>query len=190
MVSKWGNLALFEPAIKHLIEERIGYSKLIFLDRHGKHEIFNEDKGLWDEGIWYSNSSYKPKIAVTTTNVSKYDTYKYYPSYVKPVLKETDVSVGVKAGVQPSLILKEGELVRLVAPHYDVSTKVLHKRGDIFEVVAINMDYTADLMNDNTEAFTYNVPFAKLDFYDEDYVVNESCKADAWLDSTSNWLDY
>lgn len=190
MVSKWGNLALFEPAVKHLIEERIGYSKLIFLDRHGKHEIFNEDKGVWDDGVWYSNTSYKPKVVVAA-NSSYYkgsDTYKYYPSYSTPPVSA--VKSAATSGVQPSMIIKEGELVRLIAPHYDVSSKVLHKRGAIFEVVAVNMDYTADLMNDDTEQFTYNVPFAKLDFYDEDYKVTETRQADTWEDATTRWLDY
>lgn len=45
--------------MKSLIEHRIGYSKLIFLDYNGEATIFNEEKGVWDEGVWYSNTSYK-----------------------------------------------------------------------------------------------------------------------------------
>lgn len=190
MVAKWGNLALFEPAIKHLIEERIGYSKLIFLDKQGKHNIFNEEKGVWDEDVWYSNTSYKTKAVVVPTQSNLYgkQSYQYYPTYVKPPL--SGVATAAKSGVQPSMVVKEGELIRLVAPHYDVETKTLHKRGDILEVIAVNMDYTADLMSDTTDAIAYNVPFAKMDFYDEDYEINRSRTADAWADSTSNWLDY
>jgi hypothetical protein len=44
---------------KDLIAGYIGYSKLIFLDERGKHEIINESKGEWEDGVWYSNSSYK-----------------------------------------------------------------------------------------------------------------------------------
>lgn len=35
-------------------------SKLAFLNRHGKHVIIHEDQGQWEDGIWYSNSGYKP----------------------------------------------------------------------------------------------------------------------------------
>ncbi len=63
LVSKWGNLALFQDPIIELIEGRIGYSKLVFLDRHGNHKIMNEHKGQWDDGVWYSNDSYKPYVA-------------------------------------------------------------------------------------------------------------------------------
>ena len=45
LVQKWGNLALFQDPMKDLIESRIGYSKLIFLDRHGNHNILNEQIG-------------------------------------------------------------------------------------------------------------------------------------------------
>ena len=42
-----------------LIRKFIGFSKLVFLNARGESTIVNEDKGMWDNGIWYSNSSYK-----------------------------------------------------------------------------------------------------------------------------------
>ena len=59
IVAKHGNNSLFDDPMVELIENVIGYSKLVFLDRHGNYKIMNEDKGSWDNGIWYSNSSYK-----------------------------------------------------------------------------------------------------------------------------------
>ena len=53
------------PIYKSMIEEYIGYSKLIFMDAQGNVEIFNEDKGVWDAGCWFSNSSYKTYKAPT-----------------------------------------------------------------------------------------------------------------------------
>ena len=46
---------------RKLIESFIGYSKLAFIDRAGRYEILNERKGLWSEGMWYSNETFKPK---------------------------------------------------------------------------------------------------------------------------------
>ena len=46
-------------AILDMIEDYIGYSKLAFLDEDGKYLILNEHKGVWKDGVWYSNDSYK-----------------------------------------------------------------------------------------------------------------------------------
>lgn len=51
---------LNSPAMQELIGNYIGYSKLAFMDNLGKFSIINEHKGNWgDDGIWYSNDSYK-----------------------------------------------------------------------------------------------------------------------------------
>ena len=48
------------PTMRFLIEEFIsGYSKLVFLSNEGEYEIYNEDKGIWDDGCWFSNDTYK-----------------------------------------------------------------------------------------------------------------------------------
>jgi hypothetical protein len=41
------------------IEKFIGSSKLLFLDSNDNHTIVNESFGLWDNGDWFSNDSYK-----------------------------------------------------------------------------------------------------------------------------------
>jgi hypothetical protein len=41
------------------IEKFIGGSKLLFLDSNDNHTIVNESLGLWDNGDWFSNDSYK-----------------------------------------------------------------------------------------------------------------------------------
>lgn len=50
------------PVIAELIEEYIGYSKVCMLHRDKGFYIFNESLGHWDEGIWYSNDTYKDKV--------------------------------------------------------------------------------------------------------------------------------
>jgi len=52
---------IFKEHFKDLITEYIGYSKLVFLNNKGHYTIVNENKGHWDEGVWYSNTSYKPR---------------------------------------------------------------------------------------------------------------------------------
>lgn len=46
-------------AAQMLIGEFIGHSKLVFLDSKDNITIINADKGVEDDGIWYSNTSYK-----------------------------------------------------------------------------------------------------------------------------------
>ena len=48
--------------IKKLIEEFISYSKLAVLNLDGEVNIYNENKGEWVDGVWYSNSSYKKPV--------------------------------------------------------------------------------------------------------------------------------
>lgn len=43
-----------------LEKEITGSNKLAFLFDDGKYVIVNEDRGTWHDGIWYSNSWFKP----------------------------------------------------------------------------------------------------------------------------------
>ena len=55
------------PAFRQLVGDAIGYSKLGIIDTQGNYYIINESKGTWDDGVWYSNSSYKIK-KITSSN--------------------------------------------------------------------------------------------------------------------------
>lgn len=160
LVSKWGNLALFQDPIIDLIEGRIGYSKLVFLDRHGNHKIMNEHKGSWDDGVWYSNDSYKPYVAPVTTydwKDSKYD-WKKNVTTIKNV-----------ALPKPKLIAI-GALVELLEDVADPATLKVYETGELCEIVAVNKDFTCDLMHDDYKgksSFLYNVPYHSLSFVDE-----------------------
>ncbi len=59
-------------AIKELIEEYIGFSKLIVMNDWGEVEIFNAHKGEWVGNIWYSNDYYKKKRYTYKGNSSGY----------------------------------------------------------------------------------------------------------------------
>ena len=70
IVSKHGNNSLFDDPMVELIENVIGYSKLVFLDRHGNYTIMNEKKGNWNDGVWYSNTSWKKPEPVQHTHTN------------------------------------------------------------------------------------------------------------------------
>jgi glutamine amidotransferase len=164
LVSKWGNLALFQDPIIELIEGRIGYSKLVFLDRHGNHKIMNEHKGQWDDGVWYSNDSYKPYVAPVSTWENKSSWYDTKYDWKKNV-----TTIKPKALPKPKTI-EVGALVELLEDIADPATQKVYETGELLEVVAVNKDFTCDLMhedyNDQT-SFIYNVPYHSLSFVDE-----------------------
>ena len=177
-VRKWGNLEIFEDPIKKLIENRIGYSKLIFMDNHGNTKIFNEDKGEWFEGVWYSNTGYKKPAPLPPPTkydsygkqTSKYDKYKQQTwSYKKDTIKV-------------------GDLVILNKPMYDPNKKINYKEDTFWEVAAVNNDYTVDLVEDEAvglAGWLYNVPFYNVDIYQ--YTPYGS---DGYGGYTGDWNDY
>ena len=168
LVQKWGNLALFQDPMKDLIESRIGYSKLIFLDRHGNHNILNEQKGVWDDGVWYSNTSYKPYVPIATPSYSKttYDwkNKKWYDNdYIYTPPKKV-AQIKRKYGVMV------GDMVELLEEIKDDATQKVYEKGELFEIVAVNKDFTADLMYENDAGdpeFLYNVSYHSLNFVDD-----------------------
>lgn len=48
-----------DGALNYLISTSIGTDKVAVMDNTGKTFIFNEDKGTWEEGVWYSNTSFR-----------------------------------------------------------------------------------------------------------------------------------
>ena len=165
LVNKWGNLALFQDPMKDLIESRIGYSKLIFLDRHGNHNILNEHKGVWDDGVWYSNNSYKPYVAPVTTWASKTTWYDTDYDWKKPV-----ATYKASVPVPKSEPVQIGALVELLEDIADPATQKVYETGELMEVVAVNKDFTCDLMfeaYDGKVEFIYNIPYHSLNFVDD-----------------------
>lgn len=66
---------LFNDGIMSLIGYAIGTSKFVFLDKYGNVKIVNERLGEWNEGAWFSNTSYKWS---RSSYVSKYTGSSYY----------------------------------------------------------------------------------------------------------------
>ena len=66
-----------QSGIKTLIEEFIGYSKLAVMDIAGKINIYNEQKGEWKDGLWFSNTSYLERKKYTPP--APYQSNNTYP---------------------------------------------------------------------------------------------------------------
>lgn len=66
---------IFNSAIIELIDEYIGWSKLVFLTGKGEAVIVGEKSGKWDGGNWFSNDSYKESkfVYVGLQKVAKND---------------------------------------------------------------------------------------------------------------------
>lgn len=74
---------LDNPEIKNSIESVAtkSFSKFVFLDNTGKYTIFNEKAGVWDNEMWFSNTSYK-EWAYRFTNMDDYaDEWTHRYSY-------------------------------------------------------------------------------------------------------------
>lgn len=63
--------------IGQMIEYYIGaHSRLAVLRNDKKVFLYNEDKGEWKDGIWYSNDYYKLEVTRTKNNVLPFPTWK------------------------------------------------------------------------------------------------------------------
>jgi len=124
LVHQYGTTIITRPAIQSLIAPYIGYSKLVFLDVDGSTQIINENKGVWDDGVWYSNTSYQPYVPPPVVSYSK-DIYgrdnngrflprtKYERQPYSEVV-ENDVYYMAREG---STRISEGDMARVRTEH-------------------------------------------------------------------------
>ena len=137
IVAKHGNMGLFDDPMVELIENVIGYSKLVFLDRHGNFNIMNEEKGHWYNGVWYSNDSHKERQAT-------FDYYKgrnwNHSDVWQDNKKQDTLSLGAKAPESSSLA--PGDFVELKEDYVlgDGDQTIYLKHGDWFEIKSIEGD--------------------------------------------------
>jgi glutamine amidotransferase len=175
LVAKWGNLSLFQPAVKSLIESRIGYSKLVFLDRHGNVNIFNEGKGIWEDGVWYSNSSFRPYVPTYNSGYKGGTAAATWKPKTTTESSEKKVEEGkrlystklLEAGKKAFRILQAGDNVCLTRGHWSERNQEYYSTDTVFEVISINSNYTATLAHEEEsgiEVYVYDIPFSKIDF--------------------------
>jgi hypothetical protein len=59
LLQRYGYGFVKDSILQQLIEEYIGYSKLVFLNSRGQFFLYNERYGTNKDGVWYSNDSFK-----------------------------------------------------------------------------------------------------------------------------------
>jgi len=55
---KRNNVPINDGALQYLLATSIGTDKMAIMDGDGNTYVINEEKGKWDGGVWYSNTSY------------------------------------------------------------------------------------------------------------------------------------
>jgi len=170
IVKKHGSMGLFDDPMQELIENVIGYSKLVFLDKKGNFNIMNEDKGHWYNKVWYSNDSYKipqpmPTYPVTTwKNYGKQDTL-----FASSPKTSSLVAIGDWVEIKEDIIQGVGD-----------ATSIL-KKGEWLEVTDVNLhDHTCTLLDDNMrgEPLVYtDIAWNDVESYDQ---VNDTKDIQEW----------
>jgi predicted glutamine amidotransferase len=59
----------------YLLDKYLNRNKVIVLDSQNNHHVYNEYLGVWDNGVWYSNESYKEEPKPTA--ITSYATYQH-----------------------------------------------------------------------------------------------------------------
>lgn len=114
----------FEHMVDHkvfqeLVENYIGYSKLVTLDGQGNFNIYNEKLGDWDCACWFSNKSYETrKVAQSyrghgkhkwndATNENEYET----PWNTPKTVTKTNTGKALVVGQELKMLYKTDVLV-------------------------------------------------------------------------------
>ena len=138
---------------KALLEEYIGYSKLVFLRSNGDFDIFNEDLGHWDSGNWYSNDSYKAvnnwvyagskKISKTSsTHIKELSTTVFDSNLLTDFERELYVELCEYLGIDPMDMYSEEEIELIMEEYNCVDIYALY---DVFlsgQIGNYNNSYT------------------------------------------------
>ena len=117
-------------AITKLVEKAIGSNnKFVLLNNKGEYKIINEKAGVWENGVWYSNSTYSyQKYKPVVKNYCSYaDIIKNWNSqninkYYKP---KTTTTLSNKA-----LEITESKQLSLFKNEYNINESKLKKEID------------------------------------------------------------
>jgi predicted glutamine amidotransferase len=90
---------IYKDHFKDLIKSYIGMSKLVFLNNKGHYTIVNEQQGSWDNGVWYSNNSYKPVAYSRRRNACTPQTSLVPASAPAPSTPARTYAVGTKVTI-------------------------------------------------------------------------------------------
>lgn len=145
-----------DDAICELIEMAIGSNnKFALLNNKGEYRILNESAGNWENGVWYSNCSYKPPVTFTTPNYSK---WKDLPLFRRNKLDIDDEKLAEKITT-----LSNQEIISLGEyPVYDILTGKLIPESDATLEDADRYRYLDDVSTAGYETYCYEIQLRGL----------------------------
>jgi hypothetical protein len=162
LVAEYGIKILQSPQIKKSIESLIGFSKLVFLFNNNESVIYNESKGVWDAGVWYSNTSYKIYVPPPTTYIPRESNVHYIANNNKPLREYNPTNP--YASTRYYLPREYGEDIHVSdICKVSVSNSRLF-RGQIVEVIYISKRGFVDVEDATGKRF-FGIPGNNLDFY-------------------------
>lgn len=115
ILKKLPNGWMNEEHFKFLIEESIGYSKLAVLNIDGDVQLYNESRGSWIEGAWYSNDLWKPRATYYNRNYNSGRSYgsSYYGAKGTAATKSTTKGSTKSAATKSSDINKNSKMYKV-----------------------------------------------------------------------------
>lgn len=165
---------IYKDHYRELIRGYIGRSKLVFINNKGHFQVINEQMGEWEDGIWYSNTSYKPMPT--------------------PVAKKSSTSI---APVRQPETFTQGD--RVTIREYNQPTKqgtIMHFTGGLLVGVLLDGEPMTSLIHmslltkekEPQKTFFLHSPFNKGDWvvrsdeqYKELYEVTGTSKNRVWV---------
>lgn len=168
IVKKHGHMGLFDDPMVELIENVIGYSKLVFLDKKGNFNIMNEDKGHWHNKVWYSNNSYK-----------KPEPTPSYPSTWKNWGQGKQDTLFASPSAASSLVVANDwvEVIEDITHGTGDDTHII-KKGEWLEVVSVQGDTCTLIDDDFNHPIVYSdIPCKSVESYDR---VNDTKDIEEW----------
>ena len=146
LVKQFGTTIITSPQFDALVSDYIGFSKLAFLDIEGNVTIVNDQMGVWDDEVWYSNSSYKP----VTPYVYQGRTTYYSKSEPKAPVVTKHYSTYDDMGTYAILTRNFGGIIA----------------GEEVEIISWGQYHTVDV--ETLEGFVVrNIPVSLLEFDDD-----------------------
>jgi hypothetical protein len=133
--------------VRRMVERFIGGSKLLFLDAQGRVDILNESHGTWHEGVWYSNSGFRPFATRSYHLGWRYSEYDEYDAYwrtrvvAKDAPADTTTNTTTSTTTAGTALVLAGDACSTVGdPHDDA---VAARRAD--EAVAVGALFGRDV---------------------------------------------
>lgn len=119
---------IYKEPYQELVREYIGASKLVFINNKGHFQIINEKMGVWENEIWFSNTSYKPHQPIANQATTKLIPVSQSPANSEILSQGDRVLIGRK-GMTPSkgtIIHFTGGLMVGVLIDGDTNTSLVH----------------------------------------------------------------